>query len=134
MNIEQAVFPIRAICTPFEKLMAPQYLSPMAGSSGAASRILYHAGPTTVGCVVCAPGSSTKICHDAECFHILEGVLFLTSDNDDNNNGETVPSSSQRCVAGDTVILPPRWSGHHDVVEKTTMLWINMEEEDDSGE
>eukprot|EP00977_Amphora_coffeiformis_P025836 scaffold22432_cov168-Amphora_coffeaeformis.AAC.16 len=123
---EQATadFPcIRAHVTPYEKLMAPQYLHPLAGGPGAASRLLYAAGPTTVGSVMCAPGSSSKTCHDAECFHLLEGILFLT---DDDNNG-----TSQRCVAGDTVFLPPGWSGHHDVVEKTTMLWISMEKEED---
>lgn len=118
-KVEEVEYPIRARVTPYETMMAPQYLNPLAGGPGAASRLLYAAGPTTVGSVMCAPGSSSKACPDAECFHLIEGILFLT----------TPDGISQRCVAGDTVVLPRGWSGHHDVVEKTTMLWISVENE-----
>ena len=121
-KVEETAYPIRAGVTPYEKMVAPQYLNPLAGGPGAASRLLYAAGPTTVGSVMCAPGSSSKACYDAECFHLIEGILFLT----------TPEGTSQRCVAGDTVVLPPGWSGHHDVVEKTTMLWISVENEESS--
>ena len=115
---------IRARVTPYEQLMVSQYVNPMVGGPGAASRLLYAAGPTTVGSVMCAAGSSSKTCYDIECFHLIEGIVFLTSDKD---NG-----TPQRCVAGDTVVLPPGWSGHHDVVEKATMLWISVEKDESS--
>ena len=118
-NIEESGYPIRAQVTPYEKLVSPQYLSPLVGGPGAASRLIYSLGPTTVGSVVCAPGSSSKACHYVECFHIVEGILFLS----------TTDGKSQRCVTGDTVLLPPGWNGHHDVVEKTTMLWLSVDQE-----
>ena len=116
-------FPIRAGVTRYEKFMSPQYLSPLEGGPGASSRLIYSAGPTTIGTVMLAPGSSIKTCHDAECFHLVEGILFLTP----------TDGKPQRCVAGDTVVLPRGWTGHHDVVERTTMLWVSVEDEQDSG-
>jgi uncharacterized cupin superfamily protein len=124
VNIEEAILPVRAVIRPYEKMVEPQYLHPGEGGPGASSRLLYSAGPTTVASVMCAPGSSMKVCYETECFHLVEGVLFLT----------TPDGTIQRFVAGDTVVLPPGWSGHHDVVEKTTMLWISVEEEEDVDE
>ena len=120
INIEETMLPVRAVIRPYEKIMAPQYLHPVEGGPGASSRLLYSAGPTTVAAVVCAPGSSMKVCYETECFHLVEGVLFLT----------TPDGEIKRFVAGDTVVLPPGWSGHHDVVEKCTMIWVSVEEEE----
>ena len=49
----------------------------------------------------------------AQVFHILEGVVFLT-----NANG-----TAQRCVSGDTVLLPKGWDGHWDIMETVKTVW-----------
>jgi triosephosphate isomerase len=51
--------------------------------------------------------------HRAQVFHILEGVVFLT-----NADG-----TAQRCVSGDTVLLPKEWKGQWDVIETMKMVW-----------
>lgn len=119
-KIEHVAYPIRAVITPFDKLMAPQYLGAAGASGASSSRLIYNVGPTTVGAVTCESGSTAMNCHGAECFHVAQGILYLT-------NHET--GSVQRCVAGDTVVLPPGWSGYRDVVEKTTMLWVSVDRE-----
>lgn len=59
-----------------------------------------------------------------ECFHVLEGVFFLTPKNSSSDGGG---GTAQRCVAGDTVILPKGWSGRWDVVETVRKVWAVVE-------
>jgi uncharacterized cupin superfamily protein len=87
-----------------------------------ALRIIHDKTPILkVGCWTCTPGSF-MIQHHAttECFHVLEGVLFLT-----NHNAEGM--ASRRCVAGDTVVIPKGWTGHVDVIQTVKKLWFAVD-------
>jgi len=127
-NIEDPSIPIRAIITHYSSF-APQFLSPPRersdathGSSPRISfRTFYDQGPTKVGCWECTPGSFPVISNSGatttECFHVLEGVFFLTG----------ADGNARRCVAGDTVVLPKGWTGSYDVIETTKKLWVAVE-------
>jgi uncharacterized cupin superfamily protein len=54
-----------------------------------------------------------------ECFHVLEGVFFLTNTDADG--------SARRCVAGDTVVIPKGWTGHVDVIQTVKKLWFAVD-------
>eukprot|EP00968_Pinguiococcus_pyrenoidosus_P006272 scaffold429_cov269-Pinguiococcus_pyrenoidosus.AAC.6 len=120
-NIEERSNPIRAVITPYHQ-SAPQHLVPSGvrgdathGSPATASQTLYDVGPQEVGFWTCTPGSFPVVSRKTtECFHVLEGVFFLT-----NADG-----TARRCVAGDTVMLPKGWSGHWDVIEPVKKLWL----------
>ena len=120
-HIEKTSHPIRALVTPYEDL-APEFLTPQGSMDGAihgdpktASGRLYHAGPTTVGCWACTPGSFfVDHLPKTECFIVLDGTFVLS---DENGIG-------QRCSAGDTVVLPKGWSGYWDVIETSRKLWV----------
>jgi uncharacterized cupin superfamily protein len=87
-----------------------------------ALRIIHDKTPILkVGCWTCTPGSF-MIQHHAttECFHVLEGVLFLTNHNADG-------MASRRCVAGDTVVIPKGWTGHVDVIQTVKKLWFAVD-------
>ncbi len=120
-HIEESSQPIRVRIVPYQ-MASPQYLvhkgvRPDAthGSPSTSSSVLYDAGPTEVGFWRCTPGSfPCKSRSTTECFHVLEGVFFLT-----NADG-----TAQRCQAGDTVVLPKGWSGHWDVIETVKKLWV----------
>jgi len=125
-NIEETSKPIRAVITPYNSL-DPQYLTPLGvrsdathGAPATASKIVYDVGPTAVGCWTCTPGSFPVACPrpTTEAFHVLEGIFFLT-----NADG-----SAQRCVAGDTVLLPKGWTGYWDIIETVRKLWVVVEE------
>lgn len=121
-NIELTSYPIRAIVTPYNNFAAhhlePDGVRPDAThgtSPRTASRTIYEVGPTDVGCWTCTAGSfPSKVRTTTECFHVLEGVFFLT-----NKDG-----SARRCVAGDTIVLPIGWSGHWDVIETVKKIWV----------
>lgn len=121
-NIEETSDPIRAVITPYCALAPPHLLHPQGvrddavhGSPTTASRTIYDVGPTKVGCWTCSAGSFPVVNRETtECFHVLEGVFFLT-----NADG-----TAQRCVAGDTVVLPKGWSGHWDVIEPLRKVWV----------
>lgn len=68
----------------------------------------YHNGYVSAGAWSCSPGSFPV--HDlkhTEAFHLLEGICFVTN----------MDGSAQKCVAGDTVVLPKGWSGSWDIIE-----------------
>lgn len=121
-NIEHREYPIRCMIANY-RTFAPQYLEPQGvrpdaihGSPSTSSQTIYDIGPTKVGVWTCTPGSFPV--HNrptTECFHVLEGVFFLTNASD---------GTARRCVAGDTVILPKGWSGYWDVIEPTKKLWV----------
>lgn len=123
-KIEETSNPIRAVIAKYGDL-DPQHLTPQGvrpdaihGSPSTASRTFYDVGPTAAGCWTCTPGSfpvSNRA--TTECFHVLEGVFFLT-----NADG-----SAQRCIAGDTVVLPKGWSGFWDVIESVRKIWVVVE-------
>mmetsp|Transcript_17633 Transcript_17633/g.31640 ORF Transcript_17633/g.31640 Transcript_17633/m.31640 type:complete len:197 (+) Transcript_17633:149-739(+) len=97
---------------------APQYLQNSAGSGGIVSTesSSVYANPyMEVGCSTVAPGTYPVQTSSGECFHVLEGLFFLT-----NSDG-----SARRCVAGDTVCLPKNWSGSWDVLEPVKKLWVD---------
>lgn len=88
-------------------------------SPQSASKNFYDVGPTDVGYWTCTPGSFavTTPRPTAEGFYVLEGVFFLTNHADGN---------TQRCVAGDTVVLPKGWTGEWNVVETVQKLWVEV--------
>jgi len=94
----------------------------MYGSSPTSTtRKVYSVGPTAVGCWTCTPGSFPVVSRPTtECFHVLEGIFFLT-----NMDGK-----AQRCVAGDTVVLPKGWSGHWDIIQPVKKVWVVVPDTD----
>ncbi|KAL3919901.1 MAG: hypothetical protein SGILL_003520 [Bacillariaceae sp.] len=84
-----------------------------------ASKNFYDVGPTDVGYWICTPGSFAKTTPSAaaEGFYVLEGVFFLTNHAD---------GSTQKCVAGDTVVLPKGWTGEWNIVETVQKLWVEV--------
>lgn len=102
--------------------LAPQYLQPLGvradaehGSPMVASETFLDNGHMGVGVWTCTPGSfPISNPTTSEAFHILEGVFFLT-----NEDG-----TSQRCVAGDTILLPKGWSGRWDIIETVKKVWV----------
>jgi uncharacterized cupin superfamily protein len=84
-----------------------------------ASKTFYEIGPTDVGYWICTPGSFsvTTPRSTSEGFHVLEGVFFLTNYAD---------GTTQKCVAGDTVVLPKGWTGEWDVIETVQKLWVEV--------
>lgn len=101
---------------------APQYMEALGvrgdaihGAPSATCQTLFDVGPTAVGVWTCTAGSfPVKERTTTECMHVLEGVFFLTNAHD---------NTAQRCVAGDTVILPKGWSGYWDIIEPMKKLW-----------
>jgi len=115
-NIEETN-PIRATITPYSDLI-PRHLLEDSEDSKVASQAIYNVGPTEVGCLMCQPNSFPIVdLSKTECFHVLEGVFFIT---DANGN-------SRRCVVGDTVVLPKGWSGTWDVIEASRKLRVAVE-------
>lgn len=122
--VEETSNPIRAVISYYSSL-ATQNLSQQAvrtdaihGSPSTASSTIYNVGPTQVGCWTCTPGSFPVTNRaTTECFHVLEGVFFLTS----------ADGVARRCVAGDTVVLPKGWTGKWDVIETVKKLWMVVE-------
>jgi uncharacterized protein len=104
--------------------MAPRSDATHNTSPQSTLKVVYDIGPTSVGYWTCTPGSFsiTSAKPTTECFHVLEGVFFLT----DNNNQKDDGSRSQKCVAGDTVILPHGWSGDFHIVETVKKLWVEV--------
>ena len=93
-NIEETSSPIRAVIMHHGELK-PQHL-------------VYSAGPTEVSSRTWTPGSFPVRNYEiTQWLHVVEGVFFLS-----NADG-----SAQRCVAGDTVVVPKGFTGHFDVVE-----------------
>lgn len=121
-HIEETSHPIRVVVRPYSSF-APQHLQSQGvrtdashGSPSTASCTIYNVGPTQVGCWTCTPGSFPVVDRaNTECFHVLEGVFFLTNAAD---------GTAQRCQAGDTVVLPKGWSGYWDVIETVRKLWV----------
>lgn len=84
--------------------------------SSSASNILYDMGSTQVGVWTCNPESFevVPLAGKGLWFHVLQGIMFITNDSD---------GTTKRCVAGDTVLLPPGWSGLIDVLEPVKKLF-----------
>jgi len=128
-NVEEIEDPIRAKIVKYETMISsyvkPHSISPELRAASAsnedypssiASRILYDVGPNTVDIWTSTPGvfaidELKKTC----CFHLVEGVVKLTNNFD---------RSSQRCVAGDTVVLPKGWAGEWSVLESVRKLRV----------
>jgi uncharacterized cupin superfamily protein len=127
--VEEVDTPIRATVTHYNSLVSPQFLDgppkvrsdALRGTSPqTATQTLYDKGPMSVGFWSCTPGSfaGTSPRTTTECFHVLEGDFFLTGHSD---------GSSQRCLAGDTIVLPKGWCGHWDVLETVKKIWTVVE-------
>lgn len=89
----------------------------------ASSPSIYNKGPTKVESRSFAASTSFDTVNDkrtTECFHVLEGLFFLTNAED---------GSARRCVAGDTVVLPKGWTGHWQVIEPVKTLWVTTIDE-----
>ena len=122
-NIEETSQPIRAGVANYHTF-APHYLTQPAvrddaiyGAPEEAYKILYDVGPTDVGVWTCTPGSfPVGPRQKTECFHVLEGVFFLTN----------LDGTAKRCSAGDTVILPKGWSGYWDIIQPVKKLWVEV--------
>ena len=85
------------------------------GSPATASDTYFDNGFMTVGSWTCSPGSFPSSQRTTtEAFHVLEGVCFLTN----------VDGSAQRCVPGDTIMLPKGSSIHWDVIEPVKKIWV----------
>jgi len=120
-EIEETSYPIRAKISHYNSA-SPNNLEyngirvdATHGSPATSSKSIYEVGPTEVGYWTCTPGSFPYVKKSyTEGFHVLEGVFFLT-----NEDG-----SSQRCVAGDTIVLPHGWSGQWDVIEPVKKVWV----------
>jgi len=101
---------------------APEAMTPQGvrkdaayGKPTSTTRKVYSVGTTSVGCWTCTAGGFPVKCRPTtECFHVLEGLFFLT-----NADG-----SAHRCKAGDTVVLPKGWSGHWDIIETIKKVWV----------
>lgn len=85
------------------------------GSPSTSSGTIYDTDFLKVGCWTCTPGSFPVVNRaTTECFHVLEGVFFLT-----NEDG-----SARRGGPGDTVVLPKGWTGTWDVIEPLKKVWV----------
>jgi len=76
----------------------------------------YDIGPTSVGVWAADPSSivvSTPL-ERKSFFHLLEGVLYVH---------DATTGTSQRCVPGDTVMLPSGFTGYIDVIEPAKKLF-----------
>jgi uncharacterized cupin superfamily protein len=81
------------------------------------SKTLYDVGPTKVGIWGSEPGSYQIQKGNRAWVHVLEGIVYVST-----------KDKTHRCVPGDTLALPPNWSGHIDVVETTRQLWTVTEQ------
>ena len=113
---------VRAVVSPVGAAAAAQRQRVVEGGLHQApahlSQVVYDLGPTRVGAVECSRGSfavSPREC--SEVFFIAAGVCFVSDAN----------GLAQRCVAGDTLVLPQGWSGYWDVVEPVTKMWVQLE-------
>eukprot|EP00980_Cylindrotheca_fusiformis_P028799 scaffold22647_cov145-Cylindrotheca_fusiformis.AAC.9 len=130
-HIEERGNPIRVQVDHYHT-WAPQFLTPntdgridpLYGSSisatsspriSSSSKVFYDVGPTKVGVWSSEPGSYVVHGGNRAWIHVLEGVVFVTNGQD--------RSSSKRCVAGDTIVLPAGWYGYVDVMETAKKLW-----------
>eukprot|EP00523_Entomoneis_sp_CCMP467_P007687 CAMPEP_0168731794 /NCGR_PEP_ID=MMETSP0724-20121128/7443_1 /TAXON_ID=265536 /ORGANISM="Amphiprora sp., Strain CCMP467" /LENGTH=350 /DNA_ID=CAMNT_0008778801 /DNA_START=29 /DNA_END=1081 /DNA_ORIENTATION=+ len=127
LQIEEYGYPIRVLVTHYHQF-APQHLKQQGIRGDAlddttpspASSTLYDVGPTKVGIWTCSSGSfpmKSPLCG----FHVLEGVLLMHNDED---------ATTQRVVAGDTVVIPKGWTGYWDVIEPVKKLWVVVSDED----
>mmetsp|Transcript_12823 Transcript_12823/g.28890 ORF Transcript_12823/g.28890 Transcript_12823/m.28890 type:complete len:353 (-) Transcript_12823:297-1355(-) len=128
LQIEEYGYPIRVLVTHYHQF-APQHLKQQGIRGDAlddttpspASSTLYDVGPTKVGIWTCSSGSfpmKSPLCG----FHVLEGVLLMHNDED---------ATTQRVVAGGTVVIPKGWTGYWDVIEPVKKLWVVVSDEDD---
>jgi len=120
-DIQGASSPVRAVIVPLESFLPAEMTEQgvrkdaVHGSPTSTTRKIYDVETTSVGCWTCTAGSWPTLGRTTtECFHVLEGVFFLT-----NSDG-----SARRCVAGDTVVLPKGWSGHWDIIEPVKKIWV----------
>ena len=126
-NVEVTTDPIRVTVSHYHEAsphhLLQQGIRPDAAfgtTPQTASRLLLDVGPTMVGYWTCTPGSFPVAATQqrAEGFHIFEGSMFVTNQMD---------GSSQKCQAGDTVVLPKGWSGYFDVLETVKKLRVVVE-------
>ena len=107
---------------------APHLLTPNAcgvdpvygsNSDSIAYKTFYDIGPTSVGVWTSQPASievSTPL-ERKSFFHVLEGILYVH---------DATTGTSQRCVAGDTVMLPSGFIGYIDVIESAKKLFTTV--------
>jgi len=105
---------------------APHLLTPNAefgadpvygsDSPAIAYRTFYDVGPTSVGVWTSEPASIAVHAplERKTFFYLLEGVLYVH---------DATAGTSQRCVPGDTVMLPAGFTGYVDVIEPAKKLF-----------
>lgn len=104
----------RAVVTPYHQLADASVPSGRESFS-----TLFETKYTRVGCTTYPAGSAYNQNNPGatEWWHILEGVMYLTDGAD---------GSAQRCVPGDTVVVPAGWNGHADIMEPVKKLWVQV--------
>lgn len=113
-SVEASVTPPESFATP-EMTQQGVRKDAAHGQPSSGTRKVYGVGATAVGCWTCTPGGFPVANRPTtECFHVLEGLFFLT-----NTDG-----SARRCGPGDTVVLPKGWSGHWDIIEAVKKVWV----------
>ena len=88
-------------------------------SESIAYNTFYDVGPTSVGVWTSEPASisvATPMVRKS-FFHMLEGVLYVH---------DSATRTSQRCVPGDTVMLPAGFTGYIDVIEPAKKLFTTV--------
>ena len=122
---------VRASVTPLASFedaeLSPGGGGPQFADVASTGRTVYEVGPTRVGCwSLSTPGDFEVDCLErTQCFHILEGLLFLH----DTADGDAPTEDGQRCAAGDTVVLPNGWAGRWNVVEPVKALCVEVQGE-----
>lgn len=92
--------------------------SPCGYADSDFSQTFYTVGPTQVGIWKITSESVVSVTNTKKnWFLLLEGVLVVSGDD----------GTVQRCVSGDTVMLPQGWSGFLDVVEPVKKLWVQAD-------
>ena len=81
-----------------------------------AYKTFYDIGPTSVGVWTSQPASIvvSEPLERKSFFHLLEGTLYVH---------DAATGTSQRCVPGDTVMLPAGFTGYVDVIEPAKKLF-----------
>lgn len=117
-------YSLRAVVRPYHQLLWGDdtdegVLRRRSSSDGEAYATTYETKYTRVGCTQYPGGTAYEQNNRGatEWWHILEGVMYLT---------DGVDGAAQRCVPGDTVVVPAGWSGHADIMEPVKKLWVQV--------
>jgi len=120
-DVEGAPEPARAVVTPLADFALSELESKGVrgdadwGEPTTATKKTYSVGHTSSGAWSCTPGGFPVLGRTTtECFHVLEGVFFLTLED----------GTARRFGPGDTVVLPKGWVGRWDVTETVRKVWV----------